>query len=218
MEIHNKQNTRKENGMNRLAMVCAVALAVAFAAEGKEPKRYLAPDGVNEIIDYGNGVRATTLLHVVAPEDVGEFPKCEVLTNAPCKVKGRNVITKKVRSPLGKEIDATKGMVGNLMLYTKEAFEEQHAMLTNAISRLEALERKEAEREKAMSDKAARRKELSERFKSAALERKAREESDKRKVMQDAVKRSKRCGSRNGRKGIITKEDVNKAASEGGAK
>lgn len=197
--------------MNRLAMVCAVALAVAFAAEGKEPRRYLAPDGMNEIIDYGNGVKAITLLKVVDPEDVGGCPKGEVLTNEPCKVTGRNVITKKVRSPLGKEIDATKGMVGNLMLYTKEAFEEQHAMLTNAISRLEALERKEAEREKARSDAEARRKASAER-------RKARDESDKRKVMQDAVNRSKRCGSRNGRKGMITKEDVNKAASEGGAK
>lgn len=190
--------------MNRVAMVVALSIAVAFAAEGKEPRRYVAPDGVNEIIDYGNGVRATTLLHVVAPEDVGECLQGEVLTNAPCKVKGRNVIMKKVRSPLGKEIDATKGMVGNIMLYTKEAFDEQHAMLTNAISRLEALERKEAKREKARSDAEAR--------------RKARDESDKRKVMQDAVNRSNRLGSRNGRKGIVTKEDINKSASEGGAK
>lgn len=103
-------------------------------------------------------------------------------------------VIKTVRSPLGKEIDATNGMLAKLMLMTKEAFVEQHAMLTNLSARVEKLEAAEAERVK--RSQAAR-----EAAKKRAEERKAgrQEKASARETLQGVIRRGQKAAKREGK-------------------
>ena len=180
--------------MNKqLAIIAAVAALAAFGEE--QVKTYAAPDGVNTITERTdeNGVKtySSTCAHVQETVDEGLAAFDSAVIKAQETLKGggngggnsKPFLVKKVRSPLGKEIDATRFAIGVQLKNAYNVIRKQNEVLTNLAARVASLEGAEAERKRRIDEARER----------AAKRKSAREEKrDNGQTLREAIRRGKK--------------------------
>lgn len=105
------------------------------------------------------------------------FAECQDCT---CKTGNTPHIEQKVRSPLGKEIDATRHRFAQFSAGVEMAFRNNYVVLTNLAARVEALEAAESNRVARL-----------EAAKKARAERQAAKK-DNQQILRDAIRRGKK--------------------------
>lgn len=104
-----------------------------------------------------------------------------------CDTNNTPHIETKVRSPLGKEIDGLRQAIGAFVVGYNKADFKLYTSITNLAQRVEALEAKEAERERKIAAGRAR---IAERRREIA------ESKSRKEILQSAKKRAKKTNNK----------------------